>query len=151
MTSVTIEELIRRAGEFEEKLEHCYADIRDKSENDGVRLLTYYLSRHCKHLQEAIENFNHEEIERIKKIRLKYDIEFWPEKNFRALDCSSEEIRGERLLEYAVEHETLLVSLYKSILNQPLTKEAENFFECLIRIEEKNIVMLKKMIAMDYF
>ncbi len=44
-----------------------------------------------------------------------------------------------------------LSKLYKSILNQPLPQEAAELLESIIRIEERDIVMLKKMIAMNYF
>ena len=54
MAIVSIADLLDRASQFEERLEKYYAAIRDESEDNGVRLLTYYLARHRQHLQDAI-------------------------------------------------------------------------------------------------
>ena len=54
-------------------------------------------------------------------------------------------------LEAAVGYDAELVDLYKKILQQPLSTEAAVLIESLIRLEERDIIMLKKMIAMNYF
>ena len=151
MAIVSIEDLLDRASQFEERLERYYAAIRDESKDNGVRLLTYYLSRHRRHLQEALSNFKQEEISRIKKIKLKYNIEFYPEREFKLIKTPPQEVRGEELLEAAVGYDLELITLYKSILKQPLIQEAAGLMESLVRMEEKDIVMLKKMIASHYF
>lgn len=151
MSIVSIGDLVDRAREFERKLESYYSDIRDKSQNKGVRLLTYYLSRHRRHLEEVIEGFNNEAINRVFNVRLKYDINFNPDANFNLIEKSIEEITGNELLKEACAYDEELVKLYKNILKQPLGEEAIFFIQGLLRLEEKDIVMMKKMIAMDYF
>ncbi len=151
MAIVNIGDLLERAGEFEEMLGKYYAIIRDESNNNGARLLTYYLSRHRRHLQQALKDFNLGKIERIRRIKLKYDIDFQPEKEFHIMKTPPSEVRGQELLEAAVEYDQELIGLYKKILDQPLSTEATVFVESLIRVEERDIVMLKKMIAMNYF
>ena len=88
MAIVSIGDLLDRAGAFEERLEKYYAALRDASKDDGVRLLTYYLSRHRRHLQGVLKDFSAGEIERIRSVRLKYDIEFHPEKEFHLIETS---------------------------------------------------------------
>jgi len=151
MAIVSIADLLDRASQFEERLERYYAAIRDESEDNGVRLLTYYLARHRGHLQEAMQNFKAAEISRIKKIRLKYDIEFYPDREFHLMETSPKEVKGPELLEAAVGYDLELVDLYKNILKQTLTKEAAELIESLIKLEEKDIVMLKKIMATHYF
>ena len=151
MAIVSIEDLFDRAGQFEERLVNYYAAIRDQSKDDGVRLLTYYLSRHRRHLQDAIADFEKEQIERIKKIKLKYDIEFYPEKEFHLMDIPPQNVTGEQLLEAAIGYDLELIALYKGILNQPLVSEAAELIESLIKVEERDIVMNRKMIATHYF
>ncbi len=148
MAIVSIADLLERASQFEERLERYYAAIRDESEDNGVRLLTYYLARHRRHLQEAMQSFKAATISRIKKIRLKYDI---PAREFRLMETSPKEVKGPELLEAAVRYDLELVDLYKGILKQALTKEATELIESLIRLEEKDIVMLKKIMATHYF
>ncbi|MCK5094825.1 MAG: hypothetical protein KAR18_08875, partial [Spirochaetes bacterium] len=61
------------------------------------------------------------------------------------------DVRGRELLEAAAGYDAELVNLYKQILQQPLGPEAQVLIESLIRVEERDIVMIKKMIAMNYF
>ncbi len=151
MAIVSIADLLDRASQFEERLEKYYAAIRDESEDNGVRLLTYYLARHRRHLEEAMQNFKAAAISRIKKIRLKYDVEFYPDREFRLMETLPKNVKGPELLEAAVGYDLELVDLYKNILNQTLTKEAAELIESLIKLEEKDIVMLKKITATHYF
>jgi hypothetical protein len=95
MAITSLGELLDRARQFEDRLEKYYAAIRDRSRDNGVRLLTYYLSRHRRHLQQALKSFTPERIARIKSIKLKYDIVFYPEKEFTLMQTSPEEVRGE--------------------------------------------------------
>ncbi|MFH1006152.1 MAG: hypothetical protein V1800_01455 [Candidatus Latescibacterota bacterium] len=151
MAIVSIGDLLDRAGAFEEQLGKYYAGIRDASKDDGVRLLTYYLSRHRRHLQGALKDLTAGEIERIRSVRLKYDIQLHPEKDFHLIETSPCEVKGEELLNAAVEYDFELIGLYKKILQQPLGPEVSAFVESLIRVEERDIVMVKKMLAMHYF
>ena len=151
MAIITFEELFVRAAAFEERLERYYAQIRDTSEDNGVRLLTYYLCKHRRHLQSALDEFEDDVVARIKQIRLKYDIDFRPERDFHIIETPAEEVKAAELLEAAIDYDEELVKLYKGILSQPVNEEARSLIEALIRVEEKDIVMLKKTKAMNYF
>ena len=151
MAYSSIEELINSVSAFEEKLTDYYASMRDQTENNGVKLLTYYLGRHRNHLNKAMEDLDKEAVKQIKKIKIKYDIEFKMGKDFPLLKKPPKEIDSKELLESAVEYDLQIIDLYKKIIQQSLSGEAKLFFENCIKIEEKDIVMLKKMIAMNYF
>ncbi len=148
---VDIAELLRRAGEFEQRLGQYYAAIRDGSADNGVRLLTYYLSRHRRHLQDALKNYDAAALQQVGRIKLKHDVEFQPEKDFPLMSLPPSAVKGRDILEAAVRYDTILVELYRRILRQPLAPAVSEMLEGLIRVEERDIVMLKKMIAMDYF
>ncbi len=147
MAIVSVGDLLDRAAAFEQELEKYYTVIRDVGTNEGVKLLTYHLSKHRRHLQEALENFSDDKIARIRSIKLKYDIEF----KLKIDKASPEDIKGQELLEAASNYDAELIHLYKEIIQQPLSPEATTLFETLIRIEERDIVMIKKIIAMNYF
>ena len=151
MAIVTIDELLERASQFEERLEDGYARIRDACQDDGVRLLTYYLVRHCRHLDKAVSSFDPEQVKKIGKIRLKHDVEFDPSAVFAVMDKPATEITGQELLDAAVSHDSSLIELYRGILKQPLTSDAVALLEALIRVEERDIVMLKKTMATHLF
>jgi len=78
-------------------------------------------------------------------------VDFDPEKAFHLLKTPPKDVKGMELLETSVEYDAQLVTLYKKILKQPIGPEATILVESLVRVEEKDIVMIKKMIAMNYF
>jgi len=143
--------LLKRADEFERQLEKFYATIRDETKDSGVRLLTYYLARHCSHLKRALDDFSLGEIGPICEEQLERTVEYPDARQLRIIETDPAEVRGRELLECAVNHDRALIGLYQSVLDQPLSEGAADLFESLIRIEEGDIVMLKKMIAMNYF
>jgi hypothetical protein len=147
MAIVSVGDLLDRAATFEQELEEYYTVIRDVGTNEGAKLLTYHLSKHRRHLQEALSDFNDDKIALIRSIKLKYDIEF----KLKIDKADPEDIKGQDLLEGASNYDAELIHLYKEIIQQPLSPEAITLFETLIRIEERDIVMIKKIIAMNYF
>jgi len=151
MAIVTMKDLLDRAAEFEQRLERCYADIRDNTEDAGVRLLTYYLARHRRHLDQALSEFDKAAVDRLKRVQVKYDVGMRPEQDFRTIDVPVAEIHAQTLLNHAIQYDEQLIGLYRSMLSQPIGEEATQLVEALIRLEEKDTVMLKKMLAMNYF
>lgn len=151
MRGITFEELLKRAMEFEKRVESYYAEIRDRTEDAGVRLLTYYLSRHRRHLEQASATLPPERRAHIGMVRLRFDLPFDPEEMFKPMSTPPEKVKSRELLDSAVRYDSMLVDLYKRIIAQQVGPEAETFIESLVRLEEKDIVMLKKMLAMDYF
>ena len=151
MAIVTVENLLGRAEKFERRLEEFYADLRDHSDDNGVRLLTYYLARHRRHVDKALAMLDPEDRERAGKVQLRFEVEFSPEETFDLLGVPADKVRGPDLLEVAIRYDEALVRFYRQMLGQQLPKETHELIESLIRIEEKDIVMLRKMLAMNYF
>lgn len=151
MAIVTIEDLFQRAGIFEDKIERYYARIRDETEDNGVRLLTYYLARHRRHLEQVLGDLEPKSLDRVKRVQLKYDVDFSPEEAFGLLESDPASILSAELLDTAAAYDTALINLYRSVLKQPIGVEAIVVFENLVRVEERDIVMIKKMLAMNYF
>ena len=151
MAIVTMEDLLNRAAEFERKLVEFFADIRDKSEDNGVRLLTYYLARHRNHLDQALEVLESDGVLRVRRVQVKYDIDFQPDKALKLVEMEPTTVKADELLNSAIAYDEQLIRLYRSILEQPVGEEAKALLEALVRIEERDVVMLKKMLAMNYF
>ena len=151
MAIVTVGELLDRARTFEDRLATRYAEIRDQTEDPGVRLLTYYLARHRRHQELALAEYDRTQTNHIRDVKMKYDIPFDPQILFCRLDAPVATLSGDRLLQAAIAYDQALIDLYRAMLEQPLNDEVRAFFESLIRIEERDIVMMKKMIAMHYF
>jgi len=151
MAIVDIDELFRRAESFEHRVERCYACIRDETENNGVRLLTYYLARHRRHLEEVLSDFDDAVVARVRAVKLKYDIVFPPDRVFPLFEADPKAVGSSALLDAAAEYDEALIGLYRSILKQPIGEEASLVFENLVKVEERDVVMIKKMAATNYF
>ena len=82
---------------------------------------------------------------------MKFDISFDPEKNFHLLKAPPKTVAGDQLLQAAIGYNGELTALYRAILEQPVDDNARPVLEALLRVEERDIVMLKKMLAMHYF
>lgn len=151
MAIVTVGELLDRAEGYETRLEGYYVQIREQSQNNGVRLLTYYLSKHRRRLRSALGDLNPADLQRIRRIELKYGDDATLSGEPRPMETSPSDVTGEELLASAVDHDSLLIAMYKRIRQHQLIAEAQAFFDALIRVEERDIVMLKKMLAVHYF
>ncbi len=151
MAIVTLGELLDRARSFELRLESFYAEVRDRTPDNGVRLLTYYLSKHRRHQDLVFANFDAGRIASLRKAEFKHAIGFDPEERFRVPVISPDTVTGEMLLQAAGEYDQALINLYRTLLDQPLIDEIKDVLESLLRIEERDLVMLKKMQAMHYF
>ena len=151
MAIVSIGDLLDCVAAFEERIEKYYAAIRDESQDNNVRLLTYHLSRHRGHLQRALNEFNSDEIERIRRTKLNPDIEFRPEEAFHVLKTAPRDVKGQEILKAAAGYYAELAGVYKKALQQSVSIDARALIQGLIGMEEWDISMLKKMTAMDYF
>ncbi len=151
MSIVSIGELLDRFSNFEDKLESYYAGLRDTTENSGVRLLTYYLSKHRQHLKEVERGFSSSDFNKLSQVELKYDLEFNVERDFHVINRPLKEITGEELLKAAADYDEKLIHWYEKILLQPIGKDGMILFQSLLNREKRDIVMLKKMLAMNYF
>jgi hypothetical protein len=151
MAVITVGELLDRALQFELRIEQYYADVRDKSANNGVRLLTYYLARHRQHQELALRELSRKELERLRKVEMEGEADLSPLEQFPLLDTAPSKVSGSQLLEAALRYDGALAGLYRSILGRDLSGEARDALQALIRIEERDMMMLKKMVAMHYF
>jgi hypothetical protein len=148
---ITVGDLLDRVRKVEIRIERYCAKIRDQSQDNGLRLLTYYLARRRRRQDQTLPPLDRRQIERIRKARLPGDIVFDPDKLFPLLNACPAEIMGGDLLQAAVNYQTALVGLYRSILQQPVIAAARPLLKSFIRVDERDIVMLKKMSAMRYF
>jgi hypothetical protein len=151
VAGLTFGYLLDRGREGEALLEQCYGDIRDRSQNNGVRLLTYYLARHRRHQDQALAGCDKNEVKRLRRVKIGAEVVFDPKKHLQVLATRPENVTGAELLRAAVGYDQALLCLYRSVLAQPVSDGVSAVLQSLIRIEERDVAMMKKMIAMHYF
>ena len=151
MAIVQLGELLDRACQFEDRLASYFAALRDQSPDNGVRLLTYYMSRHRRHQRDVLSQLTPDLLKHIREIEVRHDITFQPETAFHALKIPHAEITGKQFLDAAVRYNETLVAIYRQILDEPVNEEARKVIESMIHVEERDMVMMRKMMAMHYF
>jgi len=151
MPAETIGDLFDAAAEFEKRLVQFYADLRDKSEDNNIRLLAYYLSRHRKHLSEVMDTCDPALAAEIRSTILEDSVSFHPYKDFYIIGKPIKEIEGSELIDAAIHYDSSLLTLYKMILDIPIFEKAKGKFESLIKTEKRDISLLRRMKEMHYF
>lgn len=151
MATVTLGSLLDRGRAFELRIEQYYAGLRDRVTDNDVRLLTYYLSRRRRHQDEALAGYTKREVATLRRLRVEHAEDGDPGKLFRFSTANPNRVKGEDLLRNAERYDKALIGLYEGIRQQPGAELAEGLLEALIHVEERDILMIKKMLAMRYF
>ncbi len=150
MSVTTLGDMLDRIQDFEGRLEGLYADVRDRTTNDGTRLLTYYLARHRRHLPSALASCSSSQIEKIRRTPLKYDgPAFEPRSSLEGVELPASVVANE-VLATSIALVEKLTAVYRWIADRKLSDDAAVLFGSLLRIEESHLVELKKIRAVDY-
>jgi hypothetical protein len=151
MAIVTVGDVLDKVEGYEKRLECYYAAVRDKSTDNGVRLLTYCLSRRRRRLRSALDELAARDVRRMRHVKLKtVDLSVVDRQPHHAR-LPPAKTAGPDLIRAAVEHGATLTGLYKHVLADVSNPAAKTFFETLVRIEERDGAMLKRMVAIHYF
>ena len=78
------------------------------------------------------------------------DTEFDPARRSHGKELLSS-VGGEELLNVAINLAEGQICFYRWMALQPLGDEAGTLFRCPLLIEERHVIVLKKVEAMDYF
>ena len=150
MAVVTVDDVLRTAEGFEEKLGEYYKALCDNSTREGVRLLADYMGRHRLRLHTALERLDSDERERVCACPIRYEPVAPDVSCFKDRELAPDETAHE-VLDVAIEIVECLVELYRQVLQQDLEQDVRDLFESLVRSEERDEVVLKKIKATDYF
>ena len=150
MAFVTVDDVLRTAEGFEERLVGYYKALCDSSTREGVRLLAGYMGRHRRRLSVALERLSANERERVCACPIRYEPVAPEVSCFKDRELAPDATAHE-VLDVAIEIDECLVELYRQVLQQDLEQEVRDLFESLVRSEERDEVALKKIKATDYF
>lgn len=149
MAGTTIGELLDRVVSFEARLDTFYAEIRDHSPDNDVRFLSYYLSRHGYRLQAALGALTPSLLNAVRSAPLDKRVAFSPEEAFHALTTPPAKVKRRDLLDAAMRYDAELAGVYRKILQNTGDSDVTAVVEGLILMEERDIIILKKIQAMQ--
>ena len=150
MAILTIAQVLACAEDFERRLAKFYAELAKQTTREGVRLLTDYMSRHRQRTHEALSKLRDTEMYHICKTPLKYEPNAVDYHCFEGIELPPDATAA-KVLDVAIKFDECLVRLYRQVVSQDVDKEVKELFESLIRWEEHDEIVLKKIKAMDYF
>jgi hypothetical protein len=149
---MTVGEIFRDIEQFEDRLQQYYAEVRDKTREDDLRLLTYYLATRRRHTKKAFTSVSEATGARVKDTRLEDGPGFEAEHGRAILGLSPESVGAVELLNMAVDHCREQIGLYGTLTELwPDGDEARDILVRLKELEEADIKIMRDMIKMDYF
>jgi rubrerythrin len=151
MAIVTLGSFLDEIARFEQSAEKYYADLRDRTSNDGVRLLTHYLAKRKQHLPQALSLVTPEDLAEARKFPILISENLIPGQEFFTQQRLDDDADGGRLLSAAIIFTETLLTIYEKMVAAIPSGRAHSLFRTLAVIEHRAIVELKKILAMDYF
>jgi len=136
---------------FEQSAEQYYADLRDRTNNDGVRLLTHYLAKRKQHLPQALSLIKPKDLEEARGFPVLLSEDQIPGPELFEENKLNENATGAELLATAIMFTEILLNLYEKMVELIPSGPAHGLFRTLTVIEHRSIVELKKILAMNYF
>lgn len=151
MAKLTVGEFLDKNLAFKNRLTSFYAEIRDQTQDNAIRLLTYHLAKGKTRQAVALENLPPETIHQARKVQIALDEPFNPKKKHRLPDFEPATVNGNDLIGEAIARQGKLASQYRFILAQTRHEDVRAVLTALVLMEERDIELLKKMLAMRYF
>lgn len=151
MAIVNLGSFLDEIATFEQAAEQYYADLRDRTSNDGVRLLSHYLARRKQHLPHAVSLIKPQVLEETRRFPVLLSEDQVPGPEFFAEHRLDDAAAGAQLLSKAIIFTETLFNLYEKMVEMIPSGPAHGLFRTLTVIEHRAVVELKKILAMDYF
>ena len=150
MAVITVADALRRAEEFERAVASLYSNLATQAEQDGVRLLTGYMSRRRPRVPERLALLGRDRLAAISSTPLAYEPYG---ADCHCLDGMSPPVAGSaaEVLDMALNFNECLARFYRQVIQQVADPAVVELFESLICLEQQDEIELKKIKALDYF
>ncbi len=151
MATLTLGAFLDLELAFKKRLNKYYAEVRDHTPDNGIRLLTYHLARDRGRLPVALDDLPKKTLEHARKTAFICDEPFDPQVEHGLPTSNPATVKGTELLEDAIRRQGKLASRYRFILTHSSDENVRAVLAALIQVKERDIGLMKKMQAMHYF
>lgn len=134
----TVAEIVACSREIHRALSEQYAELEQLASTEQIQFLLDHLSRHERHMAQALTRFQGDAAHAILNTWLQYSPEFHPQ----SLSELVNKVRGARLddvrdvVRVALEVDDYLVAIYREILENTDSTKAREVFANLLQMEE---------------
>lgn len=147
MRTITVEEIIEHAEDFERHLTELYTKIAGETDVGAVRMLVDYMSRHRNRIEDALSKIPPEQMQRFLKVPLQYEPRLPGVYCFEAIKLTSDASPLE-ILDAANKFDEYMVLMYRQISQQPVCLEIKDFFGSLLQMEQNDQLELEEIKTM---
>lgn len=149
--ATTLGAFFDRLSRFEGRLEKWYGVLRDKTPDNRVALLTYYLCRHNRRLPEMLADLPPAEANRLCRAKCAADIDRGLAQAFSVMRTPPRKVTGQELLRSAFDYQSRLCEILGILLGETRNKRVSAFLGKFTVLERRDLVKLRKMMATGYF
>lgn len=143
MSFETMKDVLDHARKFHREVSEFYGRLTQKKQKERVKILLDYMSRHEKHLEESLAQYEEGVSEKILNTWLQYP----PPKETLDL-CKklsiedNENLTVEQVIELALKLDDCLVNLYRMMIESAETEEIKEVFANLLAMEKQEEINL---------
>ena len=150
MAVITVGDALKRAEEFERAVAAFYSKLSMEAEQDGVRLLTQYMSRRRPRVPERLAVLGRDRVAAISLTPMAYE----PcGADCRCLEGMTLPVTGsaDEVLDIAVNFNECLARFYRQVIRQVSDPATVELLESLVCLEQQDAIEFKKIKALNYF
>ena len=134
----TTREVLEHAREFHRDLKEYYKSLMEKTDQERVRMLLDYLSRHEKNLEEGLARYESEIASKIRDTWFQYP----PPKEAVAV-CKDiaisniEDLSVDGIVKLALDFDSCIIEMYEAIIKSSDSAEVREIFQSLLNLEKQ--------------
>ncbi len=146
-----VKDVIDYCRSLHHEIGEFYATLGEEVEQQRVKMLLTYLSRHEAHLEESLKDYEADASHKIMDTWLQFVPSSGIEESIKAFNVDPD-MSVDEVVNKTIEFDNALISLYKEAINETSEPSVRAVFENLITMEDKekikvvrNALMLKEI------
>jgi len=136
MAFETTKDVIDHARKFHRDLSEFYHQLADSAEQEKVKMVLDYLSRHERHLDQALARYEHDGANQVLDTWFKFKPDEATAKNIAALEVNNNMTVPE-IVRMAMQMDERLIELYRGVARSSVAEEVKELFESLLKMEKQ--------------
>jgi hypothetical protein len=142
-TFETTRDIIDLARRFHNEVSAFYERLGNQASKGRVRLLLQYMSRHEKHLEECLAEYELDASQRILETWFQYTPATTPVEHLQTIQLEPE-MSIDDVVDLALRLDEYLVDLYREVANQADSREVAEVFGNLLNLEQQEEIAVTR-------
>ena len=136
-------DVLEYARTVHQRLSEFYKNLGEQAEKERVKMLCDYMSRHEKHLEEAIADYEEEASDSVRKTWFQFAPNEGMIETLRRFQASPD-LSVEQVVRFAMEIDDCLIDYYRTMAESADTDEVKEVFDNLVSLEQHEKVRVAR-------